>query len=212
MFSSPNGTTTFAERHSLELARLRTACEERGLMYPDIVEVGPGGVVSFLFEAMGKGKKDELSSGDRTKRYFVKRIETVLRRIPFMPLLSSESMEIVNALSTLHPRQLTVMDREERILKALKPLSEKGLSNVQLSAMQHDIESGVPEVSADIVVAYCVVERCDDRDAALATLFGMVRPGGLLSMSYKHAKHPAGFDRLSDGLYQRVPQAKKAIA
>ena len=30
-------------------------------MYPDIVEVGPGGVVSFLFEAMGKGKKGFIS-------------------------------------------------------------------------------------------------------------------------------------------------------
>jgi ubiquinone/menaquinone biosynthesis C-methylase UbiE len=78
---------------------------------------------------------------------------------------------------------VTVVDPSPDSLAALqRRAAEKGLQVEALQGEVGDLPSLVPEGSADLVLCHSVLELVDDPAAALATLAGVLRDGGRLSL------------------------------
>jgi S-adenosylmethionine-dependent methyltransferase len=88
--------------------------------------------------------------------------------------------------------RVTVVDPSPDALAILTRRAEESGVDAQVTGLQGDLgtlSDLVPAGSADVVLCHGVLEIVDDPDAALRTIAGVLRPGGVLSLliNQRHA-------------------------
>lgn len=197
------GTTTFANRHEEKLGALKACCIEKNISNPTIIEVGPGGIVSLFFTLWQAGHRKNLSSGKKVKRVLGRCLENSTRRLGLFRLKTSEPYEIVEVFHNLSPREMIIIDKQDKILNDLQQHFRSKPLSLPVTTKKVNIETQSILNEGDIVIAYFIIERCTDKDAAIDNLFKSVRLNGVLSTTYKRIIPPDNFTIIAEGLFHR---------
>jgi SAM-dependent methyltransferase len=195
----PVGSTSWHNRHLSCFRGLGELLRAGGPERPTIMLIGPGGVTRVAGMLLNDSAADHPSALRKLVGDAARYSDQVLRRIPWVPLMSLEPVELEQAIS--HPHELVVVDRSRRILSAVR----KQLP--QAKCLLADISFQRPSVDADVVVAFNVICRLDDPTTGLANIVAAVRPGGLLLIDDRsaeaHLLPSHGFECVAAKIYRR---------
>lgn len=165
-----------------------------------IVLVGPGGVARPVRRFIHDAVPERTPELQRVIRNFPRVVDQVLRRIPGMPLVSLEPGELQELIRP--PYRLVVVDISRRVLAAVQrdyPSSQ---------CIQLDIAREPLGVSADVIVAYSVLTRTSDGQAAMNHVTAALKPGGLLLVDDRSARRwlpPApAFTTVDEQIYRKA--------
>ena len=196
------GTTTWRKRNRNRLERTEEVAKYLGLHNPIIIDYGPGGAVDFLIDWLPEGGEEDWSTWDKLQRGVVKLAESALRKTNLFSLETSEPEEIAYLLEDLSPQRIYVVDKERKVIDAVRRMVERNGLPVLIGYHTLDIQNYKFEQQGDIVVAYNVIERTGNPAKSLDHIARTTRIGGLFSTTMKTA--PDGFQEKGEGLYQRV--------
>jgi hypothetical protein len=175
------GSTSWHNRHARVFDRLRESVAKIGIARATVMIVGPGGVTRLLSPLLNDSAQTPSALrkllGDAA-RYS----DQLLRRIPIMPLVSLEPLEVSAALAM--PHDMIVVDRSRRVLAAVA----RDLPHSKVHCVDISRES-IP-ATADVVIAFNVVCRLEPimQPTGMNHVAAAVRPGGLLMMDDRTAK------------------------
>lgn len=178
--------------------RLDELLAEGGADRPCVMVVGPGGVTRaaswLLNDAARPASAVRKLIGDAA-RYG----DQLLRRVPLMPIVSLEPLEVERTLR--RPHRLVVVDRSRRVLAAVR----RDIPHAARHCLDLTREP-VPE-QADVVIAFNVICRLDDPAAGMRHVAEAVRPGGWLLMDDRsaaaHLAASFGFDKVAPKTHRR---------
>ncbi len=193
-------TTTARYRNYDLLNELKHEVIRLGIRNPTIIDIGPGGLVNFLFPYFPHEKK-ERNLPEKVYRGVIKLAESVIRKTDLFDLESSEPREIVEIFADLQPKIIYVIDTEPRVIESVKKLAQNARLGVNLDYKVIDIESQRVPYQGDVVIAYNVVLN-KTNPTALETIASAVSTGGLLSITPD--KQIERFKRIQSGIYQRT--------
>lgn len=174
----PVGSTSWPGRHHRVFARLGELLADEP-REPTIIIVGPGAATRVLYRLLADASAGPGTGWRRYATDLARYADHVLRRVPFLPLISFEPLEVSRALG--RPHKLIVIDRSQRVLAAVR----RDLPSA--TCMTVDIAAGTIQEQADVVIAFNVVSRIDDGRRAMQCLAAAVRPGGLLLIDDRSA-------------------------
>lgn len=174
------GSTSWHNRHYGPFARLNELLTEAGVARPSIMIVGPGGVSRWLAPMLNNSAAGS-SFLRKTIGDLARYSDQVIRRFPFVPLVSLEPLEVRNTM--LMPHDLTVVDRSARLLEAVKRDIPEVITHVV------DLGISAPPARADVVIAFNIISRLEDRAAdGITHLLSVLRGGGWLLIDDRSAK------------------------
>jgi len=174
------GSTSWHNRHYGPFARLNELLTEAGVARPSIMIVGPGGVSRWLAPMLNNSAADS-SFARKTIGDLARYSDQVVRRFPFVPLVSLEPLEVRRTM--LMPHDLTVVDRSARLLEAVKRDIPEVITHVV------DLAINAPPARADVVIAFNIISRLEDRAAdGITHLLSVLRGGGWLLIDDRSAK------------------------
>ena len=195
-------TTTWKDRNADMLARVFEVAAQRIGPRPTIMDIGPGAGSAPWMRLHPGGKTRDWNRGQRFWGTIARVGDTVGRALPVGPLSCPELREVFLLSRGLDPVRIHVVDIELRVLAAAQREARQ-VGNERLF-MYHrvDVATQPLPVTADIVIAYQVVERTTSKTTALATIAAAVRLGGLLSVMTPDSVE--GFEKLDRSLWQRT--------
>jgi hypothetical protein len=199
LMSSYLATTTLRNRSYDRMEMARDEAIKLGMYNPTIINVGPGGLVSFLFDCFPIGKPENFTQQQKLVRAIMKLIENPLRKTNLFGLESSEPKEITETFKELEPKKIYVVDIERKVIEAVRNMVTRDNLPPIFDYLQIDLETEQIPFQGEIVIAYAVVPVTNDRKKALDTIANSVAPGGLLSIDMD--LEIRGFKRANDGLY-----------
>jgi len=188
----PVGSTSWHHRHLPALTRLGELLREHGPSEPTVMIVGPGAVTVLAAPFLNDSAAVDASPLRRLIGDGARYLDQLIRRVPFMPLVSLEPLELSAALN--RPHRLVAVDRSRRILRAVRR------RRPDAACCLLDIVREAPPVTADAVVAFNVICRLDDPPAGMRHVAAAVRPGGYLLID----------DRSGDAYLNRAGMADAA--
>ena len=167
---------------------------------PAVLLIGPGAATRCVSRYLADAARP---SGNRLARWrsdLARFADQALRRIPGIALISFEPLELREAID--RPHRLIVVDDSDRVLAAVK----RDLPAADCQRI--DISRSYISFNADVVIAFNVISRTTDGEAATQHVVNAVRPGGLLLLDDRSANKwlkQAGitFKRLEEKIYQR---------
>jgi len=192
-------TTTWKERNYNRLQETRKEAIKLGLLTPTIIDIGPGGLVAFLFYYFPKGDYSEWTLRESIVRGMLKLVESPLRKTSLFPLQSSEPGEIVEIFGDLNPRALYIVDLEPRVIEAAKRLLGGLNINSSVRYMNVDISAQQIPYQGEIVIAFNVASRTMSPQKSLESIANSVANGGLLTTD-QNVDLPA-FTQIKSGIY-----------
>ncbi|MBI2658022.1 hypothetical protein HYX08_05000 [Candidatus Woesearchaeota archaeon] len=201
-------TSTWAGRNYERLQRVKEEAARLQLQNPTIINVGPGGVVDFLFDYFPVGKMKGWTKKEKLAWQILRVVENTLRRAELFDLRTSEPQEILNIFQELEPKQIYVVDREQKVLDAVKRLSFVREYPLLIDYALVNVANQPIPFKGDIVVAYRVAQRTSNPRKSLENIAESVNNGGLLSLNEDF--EVPGFRRLDSGLY--VKEREVAIS
>ena len=195
-------TTTWKQRNSDMLARVFEEAAASVGPRPTIMDVGPGAGSAPWMRLHPGGKSRHWNKGQRLWGAVARIGDTIGRALPVGPLSCPELQEIFLLSRSLDPARIHVVDIEFRVLAAAQRTARQ-LGNEPLF-MYHrvDVATQPLPVTADIVIAYQVIERTANLAAAHAAIAAAVRPGGLLSVM--PSLPIDGFEQIDRTLWRRT--------
>jgi SAM-dependent methyltransferase len=196
------GTTTWRQRNQDRLTLARHCALEIGMTRPVLLDYGPGAAVNFLLDCLPFGDKNSWTLYDKIRRGLVKFPESVLRKSGVFSLETSEPEEVAYVFSDLSPQRICVVDKEQRVIDAVRRLVERNGLPVPVEYHVLDLQHDHLPLQGDIVFAYNVAERVEGHERALERIANTTRKGGLLSTTM--LSPPPGFEQRAEGLYQRI--------
>ncbi|MBN2053065.1 hypothetical protein JW756_06175 [Candidatus Woesearchaeota archaeon] len=194
-------TTTFEKRNHDKLLRAKEAAEKQSIKAPTIIDVGPGGLVSFLFSHI-PAKNDDMTFGEKIKRKIIKPVEALLRKFYIFELKSSEPLETYQTFDNLNPMKVVIVDREQKVLDAIRKMMDKKELPDYFECLCMDITRHEIPYKGEVVVAYNVLQRTSNQLAALKTIVNSVKKNGILTTTIDYDL--PDFKKLDKGLYQRI--------
>jgi len=195
-------TTTWRGRNRERLERTRDIAINLGKDNPVIIDYGPRGLVNFLFDCLPEGRKQDWNVWEMMRRGVVKPLESALRKTNLFDLITSEPEEIANIFSSLFPEIIYVVDKEIKVIEAARKAVERSGTSTPFDYRVLDIDYFQFSEHGDIVIAYQVANRTINPRKSFEHIVNTTRPGGLLSTTVQET--PEGFERIGDGIYQRV--------
>jgi SAM-dependent methyltransferase len=195
----PVGSTSWHNRHISVFRELNEILLREGPPRPVVMIIGPGGVTTLT---QGLLNDSAASAGPLRKLVgdLARYSDQVLRRVPMLPLVSLEPLELHRALTM--PHELVVVDRSARVLRGV----ERAVPEARCHCADIEI-STVPE-TADAVVAFNVICRLENPGAGMEHLAQAVRPGGWLLMDDRSAQEYLGlhpqFSRVGWKIHRRA--------
>ena len=185
-------TTTYRNRRPgrfLELAELTSDIES-----PVVIDIGPGGVI--------KGFEPLIRPGSPI-RFVAKLIESLLRRLPFLPLESFEPFEILQAFEQRNPIMIAV-DIHPRIAHNVEKQSDG-----RIRGLVHNLAKGPVATPGDVVICCAVFPNNEGTMQDMAhNIVRSVKPGGYLFLpphSYAELMENEPVKPVGDRIYQRLP-------
>lgn len=185
MFKRNVKTTTWPLRHTDTFTRLSHCLTEKGLESPIVLEVGPGAatkILSSYYPAEYEGKT--LTWVERRWRTALRKVDSVIRRIPNIELCSFEPGELRGFLPK-DVRQI-VADISAEVIFAIK----KQYSNVE--ATVYDFSAKPFKEQTDAIVCLCVLVRAREPKKIFQHLYDSLKPGGILVMDNRSVNSFAG--------------------
>jgi len=180
-------STSWPNRHHPYFARLNELLRDRG-GEPLIAIVGPGAVTRLcrplLSDAGRKMSAVRKLIGDAA-RYS----DQLLRRVPSLPLVSLEPTEVERALSV--PHRLAVVDVSPRVLLAVS----RDLPHARCERI--DLSNTPLPFRADVIIAFNVICRVADTQAAMQNLLAGLAADGLLLIDDRTARRLLPADRFT---------------
>lgn len=173
-------STTWPLRHEETFTSFSSHLSQIGSQ-PAVLEVGPGAATKFLspyYPAAGIGEK--LSWFEGRKRFILRKLDSVLRRIPGIELCSFEPGE----LRRFMPESVRhfVADISAEVIGAISK------QYPQVKATVYDFSQGPFSEKVDAIVCLCVLVRAKDAKILYANLYKSLNPGGLLVMDNRSVR------------------------
>jgi hypothetical protein len=194
-------TTTWIRRSNDTLNYIVDNAVSMGIKSPTVIEYGPGGRVSFMAELFDYRLRHASSEDDSSVRGIVHTLESAVRKTGLFSLTTWESREIADVLYPLAPREMHVIDKEQKVIDAAKK-SMNGVLSIAVRYHLLDIEKDPVPLEADLVFAYNVIERTRNRKRAFETIASSVKFNGLLSTTYSPVSD--SFSLIAPGLFRRI--------
>ncbi|MFI4957461.1 MAG: class I SAM-dependent methyltransferase [Gammaproteobacteria bacterium] len=201
MFKRNVKTTTWPLRHTDTFTRLSGYLSERGLNTPVVLEVGPGAATKILspyYPSEHDGRT--LSWVERRWRTFLRKIDSIIRRIPNIELYSFEPGELRGFLPK-DVRQI-VADISAEVITAI----QKQYPNVEATVF--DFSTKPFKEQTDAIVCLCVLVRTREPKKIFKHLYDTLKPGGILVMDNRSVNAFAGpectLKPLSFQIWQKV--------
>lgn len=186
-------TTTYRNRRPGRFRQL--AQETADIDSPTIIDIGPGGVI--------KGFEPLIRPGSPI-RFVAKLLESLLRRLPFLPLESFEPFEIYEAFEQRKPT-LFAVDIHPRIAGNVERQS-----GGRIKGLVHNLAKGPVNPQGDIVICCAVFPNNEGTMQDMAhNIVRSVKPGGYLflpPLAYKDLMENEPVKQVNEGLYQRLPE------
>jgi hypothetical protein len=151
-----------------------------------------------------KGHKSQLTMAQKSARLTGRVAENGLRRLGIFPLQTSEPHEILSHFSKFSPRSLDIVDLDQKVLNSLSKRIRTFTSTVPIKLLRADICTTRIEKEFDVVIAYLIIERCEDKQRAIEHIFACVAKSGIVSTTYDQIVTPTGFIELEKGCYLRL--------
>ena len=194
-------TTTWKNRNSDLLERIMDAARHLALPHPVIMDIGPGAGSAFWLRLHPGGKIRQWTWSERVLGGIGRTGDSIWRSLPAGSFSCPEVEEVYLASRHLNPERIEVVDVEFRVLKAALATARLVGNEALFTFHRVDVATQPLPTTADLVIAYQVIERTPDRHAALRTIAAAVRPGGLLSIMT--SLEIAGLERVEDTLWHR---------
>lgn len=167
---------------------------------PAIMLIGPGAATRCLSPCLADAANPPTSRFARIRGDLARYADQALRRFPGVALVSFEPFELREALRRNH--RLIVVDESNRVLAAVKrDLPAADCHRIDIAT------SNIP-FSADVVIAFNVISRTTDGEAATQHVARAVAPDGLLMLDDRSAKKwlkqtGIPFEQLEEKIYRR---------
>lgn len=194
------GSTSWPRRNWAHFQRL-AAHVSRIPGEPAILLIGPGAATRSMSRYLTDASKPPSSKFARWRGDLARYADQALRRVPGIALVSFEPLELREAIS--RPHRLIVVDDSDRVLAAVKrdfPAAD---------CHRIDISRSYIPFNADVVIAFNVISRTSDGEAATQHIANAVAQGGLLMLDDRSANQwlkqcGIRFERLEEKLYRRI--------
>lgn len=193
-------TTTWIQRNKHQLTETKDYADSIGMKKPDVIDYGPGAMVSFFERALPSGIKSDWTISQKLMRSVARPIENALRKTGLFPLSSPEIGEVLETFRSLDPKSVYFVDIDERVLEIIEE-AESPVNTVR--AFQHDLTSSRFCLDGDIVLAYHVASRTNHPQISLRNIEASVKVGGLLSTTALGVDAES-FVKRGLSLYQRI--------
>lgn len=202
------GTTTWPSRHDDTLIRFVHCLCESGINTLTILEVGPGAATKLLapyYPASNKGEKFPRLATHW--RLLIRRLDSLLRRIPGIELCSFEPGE----LQCLLPAYVNhhVADISQQVIAAIQK------QYPEVNARIHDFSRTPYPESVDAIVCLCVLVRAKKPKKLFEHLYKSLKPGGLLVMDNRSVRSFGGpeypLESLSNQLFRKPANSKSCL-
>jgi len=195
----PVGSTSWHNRHIESFQRLDALLREHGAPNPRVMIVGPGGVTRLAAPLLNDAARSRASAVRKRIGDLARYADQALRRIPLMPIVSLEPIEVERALTL--PHRLVVVDRSRRVLAAVR----RDLPHAE--CYDCDLVAEPLPVTADVVIAFNIVCRLEDPAAGMRHLEDAVCPRGWLLIDDRsaaaHWPHRTAFDPVARKIHRR---------
>jgi len=193
-------STTWAHRHHGPFRRLGELLRADGLEAPLVVDIGPGAVCRALAWLFPRHIESEGSWLQRRRRSLARRLDTLLRRLPWTKLQTFEPIELSAVLPEHH--RLVVIDAHARVLQAARD----ALPGV--ACCQVDIGCEPIPYRADVIVCYNVLPVLADGPRAFGHVLAALKPGGLLLIDNRSlrqfAPQAAPLERIDAKIHRKL--------
>ena len=194
-------TTTWTNRNSDRLQRVMDEAAGRGAPRPVILDIGPGAASTFWMRVHPSGNRRDWTLGQKLRRGLARLGDTAVRALPIGSLSCPELEEIYVRSKPLEPSRIDVVDIELRVLGAALKAARGSEDPALFQFHRIDLATQPLTLTADIVIAYQIIERTPNPQATLQTIADAVRPGGLLSVVTSLSV--VGLDPIERGLWAR---------
>jgi len=192
------GSTSWPSRNRAHFRQLDDILRQNGGADPvEILLIGPGAVTRMMRPLLNDADRP----GGRTRKLIgdlARYADQLVRRVPGLPLVSLEAVEIQQVLTT--PHVLTVLDVSPRVLAAVA----RDLPHARV--LLHDLESGPIPARADVIVAFNVLSRIAEGRRAASHLLAGLSSRGLLLIDDRSAARvlPEGtFEPIAPKIHRR---------
>jgi SAM-dependent methyltransferase len=168
-------TTTWPKRHTATFLELSRWLNQSALTdSPKVLEIGPGAVSCWLKDRLSAGEGHELSWLANRYRAFLRNLDGIIRRLPYVDLTSYEPAELLSVL----PKKISlyVADISPNVIAAIK----KQYPNVHASVFDFTKQSFSPRM--DAIVCLCVLVRAEKPEVMFEKIYDSLKPGGILVM------------------------------
>lgn len=192
-------TTTWSQRNKVRLAEAMEYATSMSMENPDIIDYGPGAMVSLFQRALPSGIRGDWTTSQKLMRSVAKPIESVLRKTGIFSLSSPELTEVIDTFKGLFPKTVYFVDVEPGVLRLVDKMKT---DYNRVRGYEHDVSSSKFRFNGDIVLAYNIVQRTDDPSRALRHIEASVKPRGLLSTTSGEVDLEA-FVKRGNSLYQK---------
>lgn len=194
-------TTTWTNRNSDRLQRVMDEAAGRGTPHPVILDIGPGAASTFWMRVHPSGNRRDWTLGQKLRRGLARLGDTAVRALPIGSLSCPELEEIYVRSKPLQPSRIDVVDIELRVLGAALKVARRSRNPALFMFHRVDLAAQALPITADIVIAYQIIERTPNPQATLQIIADAVRPGGLLSVVTSLSV--VGLDQIERGLWAR---------
>ena len=134
-------TTTLRNRSYDRMEVARDEAIKLGISNPTIIDVGPGGLVSFLFNYFPVGKPEKFTAQQKFVRAIMRFVENPLRKTNLFGLESSEPKEIVEVFGELEPKKIYVVDIERKVIESVRNMVTRDRLPVTFDYSQINVET-----------------------------------------------------------------------
>ncbi|QQG38571.1 MAG: class I SAM-dependent methyltransferase [Candidatus Woesearchaeota archaeon] len=194
-------STTWKGRNRTRLFELRDAALSLGFRHPTIADIGAGGITFFLSGLHPEGPKEEMVRSQKVQRFLIRFADDIIRKFGLYGSLTvHEIREIKEALACLSPSEIVVVDKDPRLLRAIRDVGITQRLRLDICV------SRLPEPK-DIVICYNVIQVTEDPNRALENLLDSVADGGLLSLETNGSSIEVSdrrYKRLRPCLYRKI--------
>lgn len=193
-------TTTWPSRHEDTFTRfVHKLCEQR-INKPTVLEVGPGAATKLLAPYYPVPYKGEPLPWLASRwRFLIRKMDSVLRKIPGVELCSFEPGELQRLLPASVKHH--VADISPRVIAAI----QKQYPGV--SACVHDFARSPYPKRLDAIICICVLIRANEPKKIFEHLYTSLKPGGLLVMDNRSRRSFGGseypLESLSNQLFRK---------